>query len=261
MIGLFTLSLLLIIPIIIIPFVIAIRRNISYWKQQNGVSIGRTEVVLEDVLDTPVQENQIRPVSKLKSWEFPELWFMGIAPLVGMGLVGAFHREIKPFALEYVSSLFLFIMIPYLSYWISRYGKERLSILMNIALSYGMLIGLGLYLALFLHFIAPITILAGAIFSFLAFPLFAPLPALLYNVREIQEQQYHLQIQIQSNYSWYARLQLSWRNLVINLIVVIIIIVGLIFLLSLFGQDIFSIIDVFLEGKGFLFSTTRGAIF
>ena len=252
---------LLSIPLIIIPFVKAIKRNIAYWKQESNQLVALDIAAFDFILDAPLEEQQTSRENRIISWDFPEVWFLGIAPIMGIWLVVAFYGDIKPFGMKYTTSLFVFILIPYFSYWLSRHAKKQLPIFVNILLNYGMLIGCFLYLALFIHYLAPITLMAGGIFPFLAFPLFAPLPAFLYNIREMKEQNIYVQSQIKNKYSWTSWMQLAPKNIFFNSIIFLAIIIGLIAVLNLCGQGPADLMLAFINGRDFLFSTNGGSIF
>lgn len=245
------------IPLILIPLYKAVRRNLAFWQSVPNIpQVSQSLLSTSHVLDAPFPGDISVKLPKLTipSWEFPELWFMGVAPLLGMWLVPTFYNEIQPFQLEHRYTLFVFILIPYACYWLSRYNKTSLPGWFNILLSHGMLIGLLLYFALFLHFFVVVVPFAASIFPFLAFPLFAPLPAFLYNLRELKLQQLELAAQAQNTNPWWAFLQLSWQNSIYHLFLTAILIAVIIYSLTLWGENPFAIVLSFLNSREFFFS-------
>ncbi|MFK8101786.1 MAG: DUF6688 family protein [Saprospiraceae bacterium] len=252
------------IPLIIIPFVKAIRRNINFWKIDAAISTPTAQLDFgDDILDVPLTTTATlkQHIPYLINRDFAELLFMGISPILGIFLVGAFKSEILPFEIKQQLTLVVFILVPYLTYWLSRYYKANFSPLANVFFSYGMLLGLLLYTALFLHFLAPIVLLAGVVFSFLAFPLFAPLPAFLYSLRELRLQQLHLATYTKDANPWWSFLILSWRNSIINLIFMLLLITIIIYVLSFWGQPFYAILSAFLNSKEFFFSSPNTVFF
>lgn len=250
------------IPLIIIPFVKAIRRNINFWKLDTAMRAPLDQVE-PDILDVPLTTTTSlkQHIPYIIHRDFAELLFLGVAPIFGIFLVSAFKNDILPFEIKRQLTLIVFILIPYLSYWLSRYYKAKCSPLVNIFLSYGMLFGLLLYTALFLHFLAPIVLLAGVVFSFLAFPLFAPLPAFLYSLREIRLQQLHLEMYTKEVSPWWSFLILSWRNSIPNLIFLLLFIGIILHVLFFFGQPLYAILSAFVNSKEFFFSSPQQVLF
>ncbi len=249
--------------IILIPFVKSISRfNQFFSNTEDAISLTTPDSMYQSILDVNDSYEVNAAEKELDTWEFPELLFMGIAPPLGVFLIYYFYKDIQPFHIDYAPALGVYIFIGYVSYWLSRYCKKHVSISFAAILPYGIAIGILLYCILFIHFISGLTLLGGAVFPFFGFPLFAPLPALLYSTRELKLLTTHLHQQTdkseysseqQSSNLSFAK-NLLWQNNIENwgfLIVLIFIIQAVLYL---FGFPFESIWLALREGEGFLFS-------
>ena len=262
---LLSIGFLLMFPLIIIPFCLSIIRYVNYAQWLKGNEPGYNSINdYTTILDKPTRLELSYEKWKYK-WEFPEILFMGIAPILGSFFIYNFQNDIKPFALDYSPTLITYIVLAYVSYWLSRLFKEKLPAVVNMILPYGMLIGLGLYAVLFVHFISVMTIYGGVLLPFLAFPLFAPLPALLYNLRQIKQHNLFNLKQTISLWEQYSESapekdlfrKLWWHEGFPNPVFVIGFITAIQIVLYQIGQPFDSLIKVFTESSDFLLSNAN----
>jgi hypothetical protein len=249
------LAVLLILPLIVVPFFLAIGSAGSYWsrrREERGA-----------LFDTFLKRTAL---IQLKPFELVEFFYMGLSPLAGIALVYFFQEDIKPFGMSMMPTLILYVAVGWSSYWLSRYKKETLPDGVNVFLTYGMLAGAFLYLLLTLHYISPMTVLGVMIFPYLAFPLLAPFPALLYTLREIRQLQDYMNSkeeekrEIPGIHSEEKQLvdQIRWRGMVHSGLTFIGFLACLqLFLLVVFGLPLDSLFLLFAGGEDFLFSFPR----
>jgi len=258
---------ILAIFIILIPFIKSIYQfNRFFRNTEDTLSLKTAEGMYQSILDTNDTYEVKTKKHQVASWEFPEILFMGLAPPCGVFMIYYFYRDIQPFHIDYAPVLGIYIFAGYISYWLSRYGKKNISISLAASLPYGIVIGIILYCILFIHFISQLTLLGGAILPFFGFPLFAPLPALLYSIRELKILTTHLHeqfdqsedsIEQQSGNISFAR-NLLWQNSFQNWGLLIILIFIIQAVLFLFGFPFESIWLALRESGGFLFSLNNG---
>jgi len=245
------LGMLIGVPLLIVVLIKSVRSNLSYFKKE---TIPLTMIIQEDLPDTmsAKKRNELRVFAVT----FPEFLFMGIAPFVGILSLYLFQEEIHPFSNKYIITLSTYVAITYLSYWISRNYKNKIRLENTVFLSHGMVLGIGVYSLLALHFCSPVTLFGGLVLPFLAFPLFAPLPAILYTCREIKELNiYQEQELLYSEFKNDLTInKFIWRNSNNNIITILLLILLIQSFLSLFGQPIDSLWRCIRESKEFLFS-------
>ena len=236
------------IPLIIIPFVMAIIRFYRFFRDLKIID-------LDGILDST--EMEVAVYKKKRKYDYPEILFMGISPLLGIIFIFIFRKDIHPFAPEHTLSLGVLVVIAYASYWLLRTRKETLPLSVHLWLPVGMMIGILLYFVLFLHLLSPMILLGAAVFPFFAFPLFAPIPALLYNIKALHLQRTWLLENEMIDSTVFLGITFKrtpwYRNGVYYLLVIGVIIVLQVSLLP-FGQEVDSLIKVFTEGEEFFFS-------
>jgi Family of unknown function (DUF6688) len=268
MIILFVFSILLIIVLVIRPFFESLYHFIKFHEPSN--SITENEVIAkEQEVSTMTSNEEFANHSNLKiDKRYSEVLFMGIAPVMGLGLVYGFQEIFTPFNLSYFPSLAVFLLIPYLSYWISKSYFKELPLEANLLLSYGMMTGCLIYPFLAIHFVSEMTLLGTVIFPFLAFPLFAPIPALLYTLKQFHIHTSFLERQIneteinhlnQNAIQWIGNLckfenPAAWLGLSIFILIIQ-------NLLGFFGQPFNAVVLAFLQSEDFFFSTAQNGIF
>ncbi len=266
MMSLFVIGPLLAIFIILIPFIKSITSFNRFVRGEHQPTRRQVSPTNYDfILDVDDYEEAKPETVSISSWEFAEFLFVGVAPLLGVGLIYIFYSEIKPFHIEYVPIVGAYVFIGFLSYWFSRFFKEQLPIFIVALLPYGIGIGILLYIILIIHFISPMTLLGGALLPFLGFPLFAPLPALLYSIREMRILIPHLhnRIYISENSIDYTETgiqfasNISWHNSLQNWALLGVFILGVQAIFYSFGFPLESIWLALREGEGFFFSKTN----
>ena len=253
---LFLLNIILVGFLIILPFFHSI---FAFIEHQKKLALGPENdfdedsgYLDEDFLDQPKSKRQT---------SYPEILLMGIAPPFGLVLVYGFERDITPYALDYFPSLAVYLLIAYLSYWLSKYYNKEFQIEANLILNFGMLTGCLIYPFMAIHSISEMTLLGAAIFPYLAFPLFAPLPALLFTFRQLEVHQKFISRQIQeteinslnvNSIRWFNNMYkmnspVGWLGLAIFLMVIQ-------SLLGFFGQPANAVFLAFLHGSEFFYS-------
>ncbi|MEM7103285.1 MAG: DUF6688 family protein [Bacteroidota bacterium] len=246
-----------VVILILVPFVLCIWR---FARFATGLRQARN---LSDVADFyPIGKKRQLLNHRIRV-DFPEFLFMGVAPVLGSMFIYYFRHDIHPFAIDHTPTLLAFISVAYVSYWVSRLAKRRISPLLYAILPLGMLIGCLLYGAMFFHFISGMTILGAVVFPYYAFALYAPIPALLYNVRELILHNRYYMDKMHGD-SWYHPVRQSgifkflskgaWAFRPTYYLLLLPTIFTLQALMLQFGQEPMSIIHVFTEGKDFLFS-------
>lgn len=253
---------IIILNFVLIPLLLIAPFFLSIWRFAKWIRLYPENNFYhypEGVLDFAFYENKADP-AKL---DYPEILFMMFAPIAGCIYLPVFKNDIHPFALEHSTSLVAFILISFLSYWLSRFFKNQVSPLIYALLPAGMIIGCVLYLIMAVHFISSMTILGGMIFPYFAIPLFAPIPALLYNIRELI---YHNDLFPQKMLAaeWYHPLSKSkffrllamapWASRPGYYLATAGFAVFIAISMTFFGQDPFSIIKAFTESRDFLLS-------
>ena len=249
------LSTLISLIAILIPLIFGMIRCCKYLLN------GATKVVVIDTYAT--QYNAILDVSEaqtierpnIKKWDYAEIIAMGIAPIMGVILHFVFTDMKIPFAPQYAISAISFIAIGYCSYWLSRGFKNRLSLIANLILPYGIVIGVLSYIMLFVHFMSLTTLLAMGFVSIIAFPLIAPLPAIIYALRQLKIQVEYLQKQMGEGFqtsNWIKGLR--WNFDFINLLYLIGFVSIIQIFLMILGQPLDGFWLAFRESEGFLFS-------
>lgn len=237
------------LALIVVPFIGAI---VFFLRKRPPVANRHSSLDAEIVLDQP------REPRWLTNLEIPELLFMLISPLIGAGFIYYFSEDIQPFALTHAPSLLLFYLPPFVAYWIARLRFSTLSEGSKVLIPYFLGMGMVIYALLFLHFLSPLTIFGGIILPYFGFPLFAPIPALLYNRRLWHD--LNLRQKVESDFvepsstepSWFEAFRWtgSFQNgaLLFGLIGVFILAQVVI------GQPLTGIYEAFRGGDGFLFS-------
>lgn len=259
---LFGFGILISLPLLGVPFILSIVRYINYhkWIKSND-PLPNTINDYTTVLDEPTRLG-VAYEKWIYKWEFPEFLFMGLAPIAGAAFIYIFQKEIEPFYTPYAPTLIVYIIMAYGCYWASRIFKERLPNAINMILPYGMLMGVVLYTVLFIHFLSPLTLLGGAVLPYFAFPLFAPLPALLYTLRQIKQHNRFAITQTSALWAtfnqsspereWFR--QLWWHEGFPNPVFLLGMILSIQIGLYHIGQPFDAIIEVFRQSKGFLLS-------
>ncbi|MEO1437830.1 MAG: hypothetical protein AAFV80_19980 [Bacteroidota bacterium] len=194
-----------------------------------------------------------------------EILMMGLGPVVGILLTYIFRTEIKPFDLSYFPSLSLFILVPWLSYWLSRIGKTWISPLLYAALPIGILIGIPIYFGLGLHFVSPLSGLGVAWFPFFGFALLAPIPAMLFLIRELKRHSLFFHVKMDGHWyhpmahtSYFQFLAVrNWIRRPAYYLVALVVFVGLYALLAVLNQNPYFLIEAFQNSQEFLFSNHR----
>ena len=253
--------------VILIPFFKSVIRLSRYLNQEH-IAINSFQSINSQVLDDLDKDSKSSDMPKVPSWEYPEILFVGIAPIYGIFLTYAFYRDIKPFHIDYAPSLILYILVVYSSYWMSRYYKDKLPVSIVALLPYGIILSFLFYPILIIHFLSPMTLLGGVIFPYLAFPLFAPLPALLYAIREFSILNYFIEKKIEElqekpepNFTTYAfASQYRWKADFQSVLIFVCLVLMTQLSLYAFGQPLNSLWLVFRESQGFIFSA-KGSIF
>ncbi len=238
------------IILIVYPFIKSFSEFFEDPIRQNKVAVNPMSNEALEVLDYPEQGRINIPEKSTPS--YPEILMMGIAPIAGIFLVYYFERDLVPFDLNHFPSLIAYIVFSYVCYWISRFGSSPSSGRMMVIVQHGLAIGILLYLFLFIHYISPLILLGGLVLPYVAFPLFAPLPALLYSWRQMERNNKKITERINNgntdinlnNAYWNFRPQ----NILILLVLIFVIQGGL----MVFGQGPFSPVAAFLGGEGFL---------
>lgn len=245
---------LLAIPLIVIPFVLTIVRFVNFFR--NTEVVESTDESLLDAEEVP----HLKARQKEKKFTYPEILFMGISPILGIIFVFVFKDDIKPFDINHTLSLGVFVVLAYAAYWVSKIAKQRVNNTVFLLLPMGMMIGILIYLAIFIHFISPITLMGGALLPVFGFALYAPLPAILFNIKELvrHKQFYRQKFAIEDAYRSTLFFQTLGTSPSINnatyYIATLLVIAAIQGLLVLVGQDMLSMMHVFTGGEGFLFS-------
>ena len=250
-------NILFIVILIIWPFISSI---VSFVKHQRKL-VNSYNSSFDSIDSEYLDEDFLDPPKPQKKANYAETLFMGIAPLFGIALIYGFQSEIKPFAIEYFPSLAVYLLVAYLSYWLSKIFRKELPTEANLLLNYGMITGCLIYPFIAVHYISELTLLGTAIFPYLAFPLFAPLPACLFTFSQLQVHQRFIMGQIKAteiNYlnartmEWYSNLyKIDNPFGLLGFIIFLMIIQSL---LGFFGQPANAVMLAFLHGSEFLFS-------
>ncbi len=239
---------ILAIPLIAMPFCLAILRFVGFYQQ-----VKQYEDSQEFVLDSLIHSRG-ESLSFRRGFDFPEFLFMGVSPIIGLFFIKSFSGMISPFDVNAAPTLAVYCVFAWSAYWISRLGKANIPAKLLNILPFGIYIGLLLYPFLAIHFISEIT-LYGMLLPFFSFPLFAPLPAWLYTLRELMELR---NFKAEKAMESLATLGNSSRKILndstkhylgFGAFILLIQVV-----LVLFGQEWTSIIDVFTGGEDFFFS-------
>ncbi|MEM6724106.1 MAG: hypothetical protein AAF598_08710 [Bacteroidota bacterium] len=191
-----------------------------------------------------------------------EILMIGLGPIVGILLTYTFKTEIKPFDLTYFPSLCVLILLPWVSYWLSRVGKTWISPLLYAALPIGMLIGITIYFGLGLHFVSPLSALGVAVFPFFGFALLAPIPAMLFIIRELKRHSLFFHIKMDGH--WYHPMAhtsyfqfLAARNWIRRpafYLVTLVVFIGLYAFLAVLNGNALFLLEVVQNSQEFLFS-------
>lgn len=229
-----------IIAFIILLILVPVYKTILQFSQRNRSSIPQSKE--ESILDELTILLNIEEVSyKNREYTYPEILLMGLAPLVGIILVYAFQKEIKPFDLEYFPLVIPLILVGYISYWVSRIAREDLTESYGSFLMWGMSIGLFFYPILGIHFISSMTVLGVVIFPFLAFALIAPIPCCLFIYTELESRNFSFEKK-----RWVA------NPIPLFALVVFLVLVGIVL-----GYPTDAILQAFTGGEDFMFSNLQ----
>lgn len=188
--------------------------------------------------------------------------YMGLGPVLGVLFSYVFQSELEPFSLSLMPSIAVLILIPWSCYWLSRLGKTWISPLLYAVLPIGMLIGVPVYFIIGLHFISPVSAMGAMVFPYLGFALIAPIPAMLYVIRELKRHSLFFDVKMDKLWyhpmghtSYYHFLSArNWINRPVFYLIAGVSFLGLYAMLSLINQDWFFFITALQDSSDFLFS-------
>ena len=244
----FALGIIGFIFLIVIPLIASI---VLFFRRRPRAEISWSTLD-RSFIDTATSKRWLGPI------EVPELLFLLAAPIIGGIFIYVFQRDIEPFAVEHAPSLLLFYLPAMGAYWWARFRRAELKAQERAIIPYFLLVGMGIYALLFLHFISPSTLLGGIIFPYFGFPLYAPLPAFLYTYRlwvdlqpKAEEDDPYVASEISNDSEWSPYF---WRGSMLNWMVLVACLLALYLGQLLLGQSLYSIVAAFTEGQDFLFS-------
>ena len=189
-------------------------------------------------------------------------FYMCFCPLLSLLFLHLYPNLQSIFAIAYLPSLQLAILLALAAYWLSLFKMEAMPLWLNLLLPYGIAMGLLLALVMSIHFISGITFWNSLGHAYLVFPLYAPIPILLYGFRQFKRQNKYIVEQLDAlaqagNLSIEdqdAIHILQWKNPPQNIALLLLMMASLQVFLLPAGQPMNALLLAFVESHDFLFS-------
>ncbi len=184
-----------------------------------------------------------------------------IGPIIGFNRYDAFGPDI-PFAKTHVGIIIFLVIVASLSFWISRIAQKQLHPILKMGLSVGILQGMILCIITTIHFVP--YLLSGLVFPMFGFELLTPFIAFFLLLKEFYSLQISLRIRPETGLVYQKLGMVTIPHELINNFIYYriffypLLLIGLVVFeigfMTLFGFAPDSLLKVFTESKGFIFS-------